>query len=197
MGALSTLTNLLKENSTNKTLVETGTHMGNGIIEAQKYPFNKIISIEIIENQVKKLKEKFKSDLRVTILCGNSYDCLNNILPTIKNDIVFWLDAHFPGADLNVASYTSEKNDEIRLPLEKELQLIKKLRPAYKDLILFDDLFLYKDNGAHIKNTWGDRPEIMPRQVFSSNEFYKEIFKDTHTFEELPIHEGYGILKPK
>jgi hypothetical protein len=181
----------------NPIFIETGTHMGNGVLEAQKYPFKKIASIEIIQGQVLKLKNLFKTDIRVEIICDNSHHGLKNLLPQITDNAVFWLDAHFPGADLNVASYTSEKDNDIRLPLEKELTLIKNLRKEFKDLILFDDLFLYKDNGAHVMKVWGNRPEIMPKQRFSANEFYKDIFKETHDFEELDQHEGYGILRPK
>jgi hypothetical protein len=138
---------------------------------------------------------RFAKDNRVKILLGNTLDVLSDLLPKINQNICFWLDAHFPGADNPSPLYgqhDAEQNDDIRLPLEKELDLIKNLRSKYKDIILIDDIKLYRNNGE-LAN-WASN--IKPRQKFSSNEFYKEILSKTHHFNYSDHDTGYGILTP-
>jgi len=179
-------------------LFETGSGAGDGIQHAITHNFKKIYSVEIIETQACLLAERFKFDKRVTMVHGRSYNALEKLLPTIDENIIFWLDAHFPGADLvkndqqRLQSYMAESNDDVRLPLEEELKLIKELRKDNNDVILMDELHIYKDSGDNIGD---DAYWLKPRQRFSSSEFYAEIFKDTHKFEY--VGDTQGMLLPK
>jgi hypothetical protein len=179
------------------TFFETGTAAGTGVEEASKKSFNKIYSVEIIEHQAQLMREKFAYDKRISIIAGDSISVMKDLLPQIDDNIIFWLDAHFPGADLGFRKFDEEQDDDLRLPLDKELQEIKSLRPNNKDVIIFDDLFLYKENGKYIKQIWGDRFDLSSRKKFSSDYFYMEIFSETHDFSEIKQEEGYGILIPK
>lgn len=170
---------------------ETGGHMGNGIRHACTFPFERIISVEINTEQAAKLSQQFYSDKRVKIYAAASADCLESVLPKIDENILFWNDAHYPSADLGLAGYDSEKNEDVRLPLEVELQIIKRYRKNYKDVILIDDLWIYRD---YEKLT---RQELKPRKAFSSKEFYKDIFADTHDCQVIESCEIYAILTPK
>lgn len=173
-----------------KTFIESGTGNGDGLATACNVDFEHIYSIEIIKSQADIMSERYAHDSRVTIFHGHTTDVLNRILPNIDGDIFFWLDAHFPGADLGLAGYEDEKNEDIRLPLELELRTIKTLRKGKRDLITFDDLRLYKNQGVGaIYST------IMPKRPFPSNTFYEEILSDTHTFAECL--DDYGILIPR
>ena len=173
--------------------LETGAGEGDGIAYAISCGFEKIISIEIIFEQVLKLNEKFIHE-NVHMLYGDSLVLLDQILPKINQNVLFWLDAHYPGADLanvtpeqRVQMYLAEQNDDIRLPLEKELELIKKYRKNYKDVILMDDLTLYK---GMIGNAYW----LKARQNFEPN-FFEKILAETHDF--VSVNEAQGMLLPR
>jgi hypothetical protein len=185
----------LKDQHNIDTFIETGFGNGDGLSNILSINFKEIFSIEIMQCQIDTFGSKFKNDNRVKLLCGNTIDVLQNILPKIENNICFWLDAHFPGADNPSplhGQHDAEKNDDIRLPLERELEIIKNLRKEYKDIILIDDIKLYMNDGEFAN--WV--PNIKPRQKFSSKEFYKEILSDTHRFEYFNNDTGYGALIP-
>jgi len=175
-----------------KYFVETGVGNGDAIIEAQKYPFERILSIEIMEEQVKRMKEKFKDDPRVEIILGNTLDVLPKLLDEIKVPTLFWLDAHFPGADIGMGRHDDTSiDDETRLPLERELLMIKNQRNG-KDVVLFDDLKIYRNQG---RDAW--RHDIKPRHQFSSDFFFAEILDATHNFQSSEADTGYAALTPK
>ena len=184
----------LKEKYDTPIFIETGTAFGDGIKHALKFNFDKIISIEIMINQANLMKEYFQNDKNVEIICGNSLEVFERLLPYINENAIFWLDAHYPGADLisdcsqRLNAYMAEKNDDIRLPLEKELELIKSVRVGKKDVILLDDLNIYRNEIGD------DAYYLKPKKNFRSN-FFKEIFIDTHDFNE--VGDTQGILTPK
>lgn len=174
--------------------IETGVGDGDGVIEAQRHPFKKIYSIEIMAAQVAKMREKFKDDPRVTIIEGDSLSKLPELLKEISEftNVCFFLDAHYPGADIGMGRHDAQISEDLRLPIEKEMRLINITRKAGKDVILFDDIKIYRFQG---RDCW--RSDIAPRQTFSSDEFYKDIFADTHAFHSSENDTGYGQLTPK
>jgi hypothetical protein len=111
-------------------LFETGTGIGDGLAYAAYYAFERLWSVEIHPEVAATARDRFVGDPRIQILEQTSEDALSALLPTIDRGkpILFWLDAHFPGADFGYASYKDETNLERRLPLERELALIGKLR---------------------------------------------------------------------
>jgi len=187
----------LKQKYNIPVFFETGTARGDGVKYATQFDFQKIISVEIVQEQTKLLQEMFKSDSRVEIICNNSYDAIKQTVPGINENIMFWLDAHYPGADLKensserIFAYMEEKNDDIRMPLEKELMLIRDIRKG-KDVILLDDLNLYVNHGGRIN---ADGYFLKPRQKFSSETFFIDILKESHNFEW--IGDTQGVLTPK
>ena len=127
------------------TFVETGTLHGDGVDFAVSSGFENIISIEIDHELSDLAKKKYVNHPNVNIVEGNSFEILLNLIPTLKNNCLFWLDAHFPGADVYKRAYDSEPNMDIRLPLEKELDIILEHRQNFTDVIIADDLWLYED----------------------------------------------------
>lgn len=175
-----------------KVFFETGTHEGNGLKVAQQYDFEEIYSVEIVKSQAEKMQLFFKPDKRIKILWETSLNAFKQLLPTIEGSILFWLDAHFPGADLGLAPYNANMPNAIRLPLEEELKVIKGLRQGKKDVILIDDLWIYRNNGRNLQ-----RQELKPFESFSSDKFFCEILADTHNAEIIEQDEIYCILTPK
>ena len=182
-----------KEKYNTPIFFETGTAWGEGVKTALKCGFKQIISVEIMEPQYNILKDMFKTETTVNLICTNSIAAMQQLLPTTKKNIFYWLDAHYPNADLiqndiraKIQAYM-DGDDTIRLPLEDELTLIKSLRPNNKDVIMIDDLNIY-NNDISPEAYW-----LKPKKTFQKF-FYKEIFKDTHNF--LDINGVSGVLLP-
>ena len=122
--------------------VETGTGVCNTLSKAIPN-FEKCYSVDLDENRYKEAKAKFP---QANLYHGLSIDALEHWL---KNDIqeydrvLFFLDAHFPDADYNGAQYDVEAPNAV--PLQQELELIRKYRPHGKDFIICDDLRIYAD----------------------------------------------------
>jgi hypothetical protein len=173
---------------------ETGTGFGFGVNHARIFPFRRIFSVEILEAEVRRLRPAFSSDSRVELIAGTSEDALQRVLPTVSGNMVFWLDAHFPGSHHRALGYETEKEINIRLPLERELWLIKQLRVGKRDVILIDDLRIYEKD----KFEWGNLEDFGQGNAgkFDSRFLY-ETFKETHDHHRFLKHSGYFALTPK
>lgn len=179
--------------------VESGTGGGDSVIFSQMFNFEKIYSFEYID-EIAQLARQRTNDLRTKIITSDSITGLKNILKELNNDrILFWLDAHYPGLDHTENQILLNVSNDIKLPLEKELETIKKLRPENNDVILIDDLRIYinwlfeKGNlpdGEHR----GDQPLGKP---LGNIDFIYDIFDETHYIRINPKHTGYLILTPK
>lgn len=110
-------------------MVETGTYLGE-MVDAVKYSFNKIYSIELSSDLHKKAKKKFSRYKYIEILNGDSSVILPEILKQIYDPCLFWLDAHYSGG-------ITEKGD-IETPILEELKQIF-LHPVKNHVILIDD----------------------------------------------------------
>ena len=190
---------------------ETGTGAGNGLKAALKYPFKRLISVEIMDKEVEILRKEFEHEPRVELHCGTSLEVMEQELPKLDSEecIFFWLDAHYPGADLHIADcarfpgvncdrYDNDFDDSLRLPLHHELSLIKKYRSGKRDIIMADDLSIYftpEKVGEAFK----------PRAEGFDRTFFLKAFEQTHSAQFLvvgfnpPINSDdlVGVLIPK
>jgi hypothetical protein len=204
---LDILPYLVKHNPS--AFVETGTGHGNGVDKAFTLGFEKIYSTEIIEEQFEKLKPKYENIPNIFLYNLPSPQFLKEVLPKIQGNIFFWLDAHYPGADLHMSNckylpnvdcwnYDPGIPEEFRLPLLTELLIIKELRKDKKDIIFIDDLAIFLDDNI--------RPEFKPKGDYNKN-FIVNFFGDTHNIEILEVghndnlgpgvKELIGVLTPK
>jgi hypothetical protein len=180
-----------------KIFFETGSGLGNGILYSSQFNFEKIYSVEIDYIQSKILSQKFQNDKRIEIICDKSENGLRDFLKTLpKENITFWLDAHFPCADLGKATYDTEKDLDVRLPLEIELDLIYeyRIKNNFKnDVILVDDLRIYEERNYESKNL----KEIGLPHLFKpvNNLGYK--FSETHYIDKNDHDTGLLIITPK
>jgi hypothetical protein len=171
---------------------ETGTWKGDAVAFALQFPFDKIISAEIVPGIAREASLRFQGESKVKICEASSTSALLSELPFLKGNCLFWLDAHFPGADAGLEGYDAMPEEEIRLPLEQELAVIHHLRQHFRDVIIVDDLRVYEDgpfeNGAAPADT-------LPRN--SRNlEFVHRLFGATHTQLRSYKNEGYLLLIP-
>lgn len=180
-----------------KNFVETGTGIGTTlrkVIEDKPELLN-IYTIELMDELYNNLIEEFGSFSFVNLIKGLSKEELEKLMKVLSPEpTMFWLDAHFPGADfgINNLNYFSESNPEINTPLESELkEIVKSKRDISKDIFIIDDLRIYKD-GPYSNGNWE------PRKIIGGDgiEFIFNLFEKTHHIVESYKDEGYILLFP-
>ncbi|MBU3714013.1 MAG: hypothetical protein FGM46_03605 [Ferruginibacter sp.] len=172
---------------------ETGTWRGDGLCYASQFNFKALFSSEIMPEFANSSSLRFQNDLRVNVILNNSIDALQLTLPDIDGNCIFWLDAHYPGADEGINDYNEFADEKIRLPLEKELDIIVQRVNKFQDVILVDDLRIYElgryDYGNISEN-------IIPPKV-RNIKFIERLFSETHEIMRSYNDEGYVYLLPK
>jgi hypothetical protein len=180
---------------------ETGSGYGTGIFHSLQYPFQKILSVEIDKEQSDLLQKFFRFDQRVQIINGLSIDALKTVIPQIPLNIpiFFFLDAHFPYADLGKKGFGDEKDENIRMPLYQELLFIKENRidKGAKDFILVDDIMLYDDDNEYESSSQKLTMDILPKENRNYLSKFLDLFSNSHDSEILTREQGYLILLPK
>jgi hypothetical protein len=172
---------------------ETGTFWGDGVAYALQSPFKRLYSVEVVPEIANKAARRFINNKDVCILEGDSVSILGQELPYVKGNCLFWLDAHFPGADAGLAAYNAGTDEDLRLPLEKELEVISRLRSNYKDVLILDDLRIYEDGPFVNGNVPAD---ALPGEKRTINFIYR-YFGETHQVMKCYLDEGYILLFPR
>jgi len=175
-----------------KNFIETGTGQAEvvqTVVEADD-TLN-IHTIEVIPEIYDKNKINFSYLKDVNWHLGTSFDILPEILPDLKGTTLFWMDAHFPGADFGLSSYGDEKDDDKRLPLKKELETIVSNRDVTNDVFVIDDLRIYED-GPFGDGNWEDREKYGGDGI----EFIEELFDETHYVVKSYNAQGSILLFP-
>jgi hypothetical protein len=175
--------------------IETGTAKGHGLEYANTCNFKKLHSVEFSQELYDFCIEKFKSKENIEIIHGTSKSGLEQILSNeIEGNILFWLDAHYPYADVtpSIECYNMG-DDELRLPLEMEMRLIHSKRRGLNDIIIVDDLRIYEDNNYEC----GNMPPLINPPKNRNIDFIYELYSETHTITKDLRNEGYLIIEPK
>lgn len=170
--------------------METGTGVGTGLDHATKYPFERLYSVEINETLFDRAQEKYLRNEKVHLMCGESSRAVGMALSKEQgNTFLFWLDAHFPGADFQLGKYDDDIPDNVKMPLYDELVEISTEKT--KHVIIIDDLQLYEDGPYELKYpAFIDKYKRKPDFIYS-------LFEKTHTFTKDYRHQGFLILEPK
>jgi hypothetical protein len=172
---------------------ETGTWKGDAVQYALDAGFEKIISVEIIPELAQEAAKRFSQIPGVKIITGDSVSVMQKELPVLKFNCVFWLDAHFPGADAGIYKYDEEIDEDLRLPLESEIKTISASRRGYRDIIIVDDLRIYEDGPFTNGNAPKDVVPLRKRNI----DFIYDYCSLTHTIHRIYSDEGYVLLLPK
>ena len=184
------------------TFVETGTGAGDSLMHVYAVAgdiFGKMCSTEINQVLWKHANARFANCTGVHVLFGNSAYALAELLPVLAGErVLWWLDAHFPGADCGLAAYEDEKRDTVRMPLAEELRLIKG-RPGgcERDVVLIDDARLFLD-----AENWGagplkDRYKALVPKAMGGVGWIRGMFSGTHTLTIDYADQGYISVLPK
>ena len=186
---------------------ETGTGQAEALEHAIQYPFKKCYTVDIDEEMVEfsynKLKNKSGCDIE--FLVGKSIDILEEYVPQIPKESpsLFFLDAHFPGADFHKCTYEESirEHKEDAFPLEEEVNVIIKNRDTSNDVFIIDDLVLYeKDAKVDCINegvVWGYDWLQDELNLQTSSKFLYKNFEKTHDFKKDFRDQGYLIITPK
>ena len=175
-----------------KNFVETGT--GQAEVVRSVYEANEdlnIHTIEVVEEIFEQNKIKFSYLKDVSWHLGTSFKILPEILPTFEGNTLFWMDAHFPGADFGLSSYGDEKDMDKRLPLKRELESIVQSRDVKDDVFVIDDLRIYED-GPFEGGNWDERTKYGGDGIG----FIEEMFEKTHNVGRSYNAQGSVILFP-
>ena len=128
------------------TFVETGTYIGGTVIAMDPF-FDKIFTIEIspkyfylaqdrYEFYVREAtREKTKKNNNVKFLFGDSDDIFQQLLPTLENDVIFFLDGHWSCEDTG--------KGKKQVPLLEEVSHINNLFKG-KAILIIDDFRLFE-----------------------------------------------------
>ncbi len=95
-----------------RILIETGTYYGE-MISAMKKHFDRIYSIEFDPELARRATRNFEGLPNIQILEGDSQQVLPELLKSLKEPALFWLDAGYYG-------WAGVENDKRRLSLEFE-----------------------------------------------------------------------------
>ena len=192
--------------------VETGTGEGECLEYAIRFSFKKFYSVEIYNEIYQLAKQKFDLLSKVfrreyKLFHGQSAEELVNILKDIDRaePTLFFLDAHFPGADFNHEAYDAVEDDNVRVPLKSELGVIKEYKDIKNDVFIIDDLWLYEDAeyetgtlqqhlDKHFPDKNYDRSKLSGDQ---NSDFIYNIFAETHHVKKDLRDQGYLIFVPK
>ena len=122
-----------------RTLVETGTYHGD-MVEAMRYVFGKIYSIELGQKFFERAREKFKSDKHIELIHGDSGKELGKVIKKLGNEpALFWLDGHY------LAGAAKGEKDT---PLYDELEHIFNA-PNVGHVIIIDDARCFGTDPAY------------------------------------------------
>lgn len=122
----------LKTHLTIDEFVETGTHMGDTAAWAGSH-FSKVTTIELSTSFHGSAQDRLQSQLHIRTLCGDSPTILSDIVPHLKEPTLFWLDAHWSGADT--------AGGEEQCPVLRELSVLE--RSPVEHVVLIDDARLF------------------------------------------------------
>jgi hypothetical protein len=181
-----------------QNFVETGTGKGDtldyvlGVLK-QLDGFRQIISIELEPVIAQMARDRFaESSFTCQILQGDSPVELAEHVPTLYGNTLFFLDAHFPGADFHLKGYMDEPSNEIRLPLEREINAICLGRDCKNDVFIIDDLRIYEIDNFEMGNISKEDGALHTGLGFVYNRF-----NETHEFYKSLNFSGFLVLLPK
>ena len=188
-----------------KYYFETGTGKAECLEYALRYPFEEYWTVDIDEDLIEESFNKFKNmSKNINLLIGKSTEILDEYVPQIPKEspTLFYLDAHFPGADFQKCTYEESirEHKQDAFPLEEEVDVILEKRDISKDVFIIDDLVLYEDGDFECLKVgcvweYGWLQEEL--DLKTDSKFLYEKFEKTHDFKKDLRSQGYLIITPK
>lgn len=179
--------------------VETGTGVAVCLQHALKYDFKNYYSVDLDEDLVNSA-QSLAND-KVTISHDYSTQFLEKLVPTLPVDepVLFFLDAHFPGADFHKMTYVESitKFREQAFPLVQELDIIIKNRDISKDSFIIDDWKLYDREHSYEFDGWEYKDLQEELGLYTPASEIIDKLVETHDCEVKTRHQGFLFATPK
>jgi hypothetical protein len=187
--------------------VETGTLHGDSVAYALENGFSRAWSIEINKLLYEQCASRFHDDKRITLLYGSSHKLLPSlcqVLSAARRKCLFWLDAHFPGADAGLNKYGDYASEEENMPILHEVcgifsTLNENSVVIIDDMRCFADLksLQYHDFDGHMKSL-GERAIGCNREtlVKVTLDDIISLIPSTHSYRINEQEEGSLIIEP-
>jgi hypothetical protein len=183
-----------------KLYFETGTGKAVSLRYALRHNFQKFYSVDLDSDLIKEAQNEIK-DERLIFINDFSTNAIEKHVPNLdpEKPTLFFLDAHFPGADFHKTTYENSIKEykEQSLPLELEINLIKEIRNTNKDVIIIDDFKLYEASDKYEDSTDSITQFLDELKINRTPSFIYNSFNKTHNFEKLYNHQGYMVITPK
>ena len=189
----------LKELYSIKNYVETGTGEAVSLQYALQFEFDNYYTIDIDEDLIQRAWIIYGGLDNVHLLCDLSKNALQEIVPKLSNDpTLFFLDAHFPGADFHKISYEESLRTYMHdaFPLKDEVAIILSGRDISKDIFVIDDFSLY-EGGDYDAAVWKYQWLQEELGLQTDAAFLYEAFSHTHNIQKDMRHQGYLLVTPK
>jgi hypothetical protein len=113
-----------------RVLVETGTYLGDMLLANHRY-FDRLVSIELGEELWQRASLRLAHIPHATVLHGDSTAQLSEVVATLTQPTVFWLDAHYS------EGITAKGRSET--PITEELRVIIEAEWLAGSVVLIDD----------------------------------------------------------
>ena len=188
-----------------KYYFETGTGKAECLEYALRYPFEEYWTVDIDEDLIEESFNKFRNmSKNINLLIGKSTEIIDEYVPQIPKEspTLFYLDAHFPGADFQKCTYEESirEHKQDAFPLEEEVDVILGKRDVSKDVFIIDDLVLYEEGDFECLKVgcvweYGWLQEEL--DLKTDSKFLYEKFEKTHDFKKDLRSQGYLIITPK
>jgi len=120
-----------------RTFVETGTFLGDTTAAMKPY-VDRVVTIEISPDLAAHARERFADALNVQVLEGDSGSLLPDVLASLHEPALFWLDGHYSGG--------ITARGDADTPVRAELSAILD-HPVRTHVILIDDARDFKGGG--------------------------------------------------
>jgi len=159
-------------------LIETGTYKGKMIYAVMPH-IDRIYSIELDETHYQNARRRFAGYPDIHILQGQSGEVLPQILKSIHEPCLFWLDAHYSGG--------STAKGDIETPIMQEMECILNHPRVEDHIILIDDAncFVGEKDYPALETLEQRVRQTRPHWVF---EVVNDIIR-THA-DRGPVHES-------
>jgi hypothetical protein len=122
-----------------RVLVETGTFAGD-MIDAVADRFDRVVSIELDPGWYAAAVRRFQARPSVTLLQGDSGVRLQEVLASLSEPALFWLDAHYSGPMTARGALDS--------PIVQELESVH-AHPVAGHVVLIDDIRDFNGTGGY------------------------------------------------
>jgi hypothetical protein len=151
------------------TFVESGTYLGDTAVWASTH-FDQVITIEYSPTLYREAAARHGRISNIRFVSGDSRLVLANIVATLTEPAIFWLDAHWSGGD------TAGENDSCALV--DEINAIN--QSAVRHFVLIDDarMFTSPPPLPHRIEHWPSIDEIVKELQSKTDSCYIVVFED-------------------